>query len=236
MTGQEELAFLEGGGTIRRLLNLSCSMDGQAETVLKTFTIAQWESHLLELREKLLGRNIEGQFSCPDCSKPVKIDFDIAELKQTLKKDDVNDETKFGDELRLETLLAIEDDALKGKGALVLILSNMLKTSKAQSAKLLDKNLSKKTLQRLESFVSGLNLELVANCFECEKNVKVLFDVAEFLEYELNHNANSILDQVHQIASRYNWSEHSILELPRARRLAYLSRIDAIALPATFEI
>ena len=78
-------------------------------------------------------------------------------------------------------------------------------------------------------------MELLAECFECENEVKVLFDVTDFVEDELDQSARSILDQVHQIASQYNWSETAIMALPRKRRLAYLTRIEARTLQASHQ-
>ena len=234
LTGQEELAFLEGKGTLGRLMRLSCSLAGQTESALRKLTIAQWESHLLELRKNIVGRKVEGEFNCPNCDQKIEIDFDITELVENLQNEAEN--SSFSEpELLLETLIQIENENLTSQESVQLLLSKLLGISKSKSAKMLKSGLSTEIIERLETLISGHNMELLAECFECENEVKVLFDVTDFVEDELDQSARNILDQFHQIASQYNWSETAIMALPRKRRLAYLTRIEARTLQASHQ-
>ncbi len=65
-------------------------------------------------------------------------------------------------------------------------------------------------------------LAIQAACPECNANTEVNLDPYR----ALRNDGNQLLQDVHQIASHYHWSEADILELPRNRRLRYLELID----------
>ena len=51
------------------------------------------------------------------------------------------------------------------------------------------------------------------------------FDPAGFVWEEIRADALQLLDEVHQLASAYRWSERAILAMSATRRAAYLARI-----------
>ena len=70
----------------------------------------------------------------------------------------------------------------------------------------------------------GVPLNASAHCPKCESEVQVPFESLDWA----SRQTDSLLDQVHDIASTYHWPESEILNLPRHRRLSYLSRIDGL--------
>jgi hypothetical protein len=80
--------------------------------------------------------------------------------------------------------------------------------------------------QQLEAAIEDLSpevaLEVATSCPECGAALRIEID--PYLA--LSRPSSDILDEIHLIASQYHWSEAEILALPRARRQAYLARID----------
>jgi hypothetical protein len=62
-------------------------------------------------------------------------------------------------------------------------------------------------------------------CLECETSWKAPVDVAGALTIEIDAAADTLLDDVHELALAYHWSESAILALPPTRRRAYLERL-----------
>jgi hypothetical protein len=63
-------------------------------------------------------------------------------------------------------------------------------------------------------------------CPECGALVHAGVDLAGTWLDTLRRRTWKLLDDVHVLASRYHWSERDILDLPAARRLAYLSMCE----------
>lgn len=69
------------------------------------------------------------------------------------------------------------------------------------------------------------NLELRSQCPACGAEVATPFDLEATLLKLLVGRPARLLDDVHQLASAYHWSEAEILALPSHRRHEYLRRI-----------
>lgn len=75
----------------------------------------------------------------------------------------------------------------------------------------------------IAALMPGPPLEAAMPCPECGTENRVPLDMAGWLE----DFDSRPLDDVHDIARAYHWSEADILALPRSRRLEYLARIHA---------
>jgi len=76
--------------------------------------------------------------------------------------------------------------------------------------------------EALEAVAPGIVTRIQANCPECSASNEVELDPYRVLSL----NSDTLLREVHQLASHYHWSEAEILGLPRTRRLRYLELID----------
>jgi len=74
----------------------------------------------------------------------------------------------------------------------------------------------------IEAVSPEIALSVVTACPDCGAEVAVPVDPYRVLAQP----GDDILDEVHLLALNYHWSEEAILALPRARRQAYLARID----------
>lgn len=63
------------------------------------------------------------------------------------------------------------------------------------------------------------------NCPRCETAWDAPVDIARLIAADIAGAAGALLDEVHDLALAYHWSEAAILALPPARRHAYLARV-----------
>jgi len=62
-------------------------------------------------------------------------------------------------------------------------------------------------------------------CFKCEATWDAPVDIARVLATELEVAGETLMDDIHDLALSYHWSEESILALAPARRRGYLQRL-----------
>ena len=80
-------------------------------------------------------------------------------------------------------------------------------------------------LDRLDAMHEAAEVTLRLACPACDERQSVHFDIASFLWAEIRHAAEHLLDEVHELAWAYGWSEGAILAMGAARRQAYLERV-----------
>ena len=78
----------------------------------------------------------------------------------------------------------------------------------------------------LEAADPWADLSLAFQCPACERNATACFDITRYLWEEIEGHARQLLDDVHQLAQAYGWSEPEILALSETRRSAYLARVS----------
>ena len=74
----------------------------------------------------------------------------------------------------------------------------------------------------MEWLAPPLSGEINGQCPECGARVSFWFDVQSYVQRELYFDAEFLYEDVHQLATRYHWSEEKILSLPRQRRMQYV--------------
>jgi hypothetical protein len=62
-------------------------------------------------------------------------------------------------------------------------------------------------------------------CFSCEATWDAPIDIARTLAAEIESAADTLMDDIHDLALSYHWSEEAILALAPSRRRAYLQRL-----------
>ena len=77
----------------------------------------------------------------------------------------------------------------------------------------------------MEAIAPSLCNPLQGVCPECSAAVEVYFDPQQFSLQELRQQAIAIYEEVHLLATQYQWTEAAILKLPRDRRRQYAERI-----------
>jgi hypothetical protein len=89
----------------------------------------------------------------------------------------------------------------------------------------LPESLHDTALDRLDAMHEAAEVALSLDCPACDARQAVHLDIPSFLWAEIRHAAQRLLDEVHELAWAYGWSESAILAMSAARRQAYLNRV-----------
>jgi hypothetical protein len=71
----------------------------------------------------------------------------------------------------------------------------------------------------------GSDFYVPLTCFECAAVWDAPVDLGRVLATEIEAAADTLMDDIHDLALAYHWSEAAIVALPPARRRAYLQRL-----------
>jgi hypothetical protein len=223
LTGQDELDCTAGPGPTTRMVVLLSRLEAVAEP--RTLPLHEWESALLDLRAALRGPRVEAHVVCAACGAGAMLAFDTTALPR--------EETALpASPLPLHPLCAgdladLEATGLIGQEGLVFLLARAARCTAADAEAALSGAGAEALFAALETLAGGLGIELTTDCPSCGAAVAAPFDVAAFVDAEMQAHARRLLDEVHLIASTYHWAEEAILAMPVERRQAYLSRILA---------
>jgi hypothetical protein len=80
--------------------------------------------------------------------------------------------------------------------------------------------------QTLADEIYSLDWEIELACSECGRNFKRTLDIQAIFRQELQFCNDGLLEEVHQLAFYYHWSEADILNLTRGKRRLYLQYIQ----------
>lgn len=223
LTGQDELDCTAGPGPTTRLVALLSRLEAVTEP--RSLPLHGWESALLDLRAALLGPRVEVQVVCAACGAGAMLAFDTTALPREAMAVPASP-------LPLHPLCAgdladLEATGLMGQEGLVFLLARAARCTAADAEAALSGAGAEALSAALETLAGGLGIELTTDCPSCGAAVAAPFDVAAFVDAEMQARAQRLLDEVHLIASTYHWAEEAILAMPVERRQAYLARILA---------
>jgi hypothetical protein len=234
-TGEEDLLLLEGGGdlisTSMELVQRLAIPGGGAELDAATLTIADLEALLLELRRRVFGDVMATRGRCPEaeCAAPIDLSFRISDyLRGRAKRKPahvkpVESEPNWfqlrdsGVQFRLVTV----DDLAAAAASAHPEKELARRTIRSRSPGVIERS-HRRAERAMESLAPPLSGEIEGQCPECGASVRFWFDVQSYVQRELRYDAEFLFEDVHQLATRYHWSEEKILALPRQRRVQYV--------------
>jgi len=195
------------------------------------FTMGESGWHLLKLRELMFGPEITGLAHCPQCDCVVELDFNVAEVMagerasdQSLVLSDEGYEASFrlltlSD---LKTLQGATPESLQ-QSLLKRCVLNLKRDGEAMAAEELPEPFIRMLAERMAQADPQAEIGLQLECFECHHQWTGDFDVESFLWAEIQAWAGRTLNEIHQLAAAYGWSEQQILALSPLRRHIYLN-------------
>jgi hypothetical protein len=91
--------------------------------------------------------------------------------------------------------------------------------------------LDEQTLERIGEAIVGSDpqaeVDVSMTCAACGHDLTAVLDITEFFWRELTTTSVQLLDEVHQLAIGYGWSEEQVLRLPSRRRREYVERVTS---------
>ena len=240
LTADEVLQLWERGErlrpAVRTLTLLARARKGVPARVIEDMTIGESEMTLLALRTTTLGKDFRGIDSCPDCRTVVELAFDtdlLASVGTTGAPSSshrvVVDTDGWQVRFRLPTvgdLVAVteEADATRARARLLERCLEQAQTPQGARAGAgdLPPALQAQVAAAMSDADPAAQFTTAVACPDCGRVWQAGIDVAAFFWRELVVMARRLLREVHELASRYGWSEGEILRMSATRRHAYL--------------
>jgi hypothetical protein len=237
--GADELLLLERGGQGKRaalllIARLASVPEGESYN-WGNLTVMDFQALLLLLRRVAFGEMVRSQTACDagGCGARVEICFRISDYlahQNPRRPADVELAEEpgwfliktLGATFRLPT---VADVIAAGEGAAPITALNPSAREILTLRLMKPSNLPATAIRRVEAAMAVMAPDfrgkLHGTCPDCGRKILVYFDVEQFVLREFRDQAAFIYQDVHLLASRYQWAEHTILELPRNRRILY---------------
>jgi hypothetical protein len=212
---------------LRGIGMLSLALDEEDVSRLLTLPLPECNRLLLHLREISFGPLLEGFHLCPDCGEATEFSLPIAALRS--EPDDGNGMTETSwDEggVRYRLRQATPDD--------MLAVRNIADTEEAEKMLvhrcLLEGEMHENHAQlteRFEALHQGLEMTCALTCPACSRKGSFDLEIMHFLWKEVRAAALRLLEEIHELAWAYGWSEAVIARMSDTRRAAYLEMVRA---------
>jgi hypothetical protein len=171
-------------------------------------------ARLLELRELLFGRELEGTAACPECGEAVEYSLDGAQLPLAEKQPELEHALRAPTGADL-ALAALAPDV---EAARALLVERCIGPGLSPEA-------VADAVERLAAADPLGDAELALACPECRFEWSVRLDIGAWLWSELESWSRRTVLDVHALASAYGWTEAEVLALGLRREL-YLELVS----------
>ncbi len=188
------------------------------------------DKRLLSLRVKAFDSGFAGTVTCDLCKEKIEFNVDIGDfisLPGTVSTFQVPYQGRQYSFRPLSTrdLMAISNSG-QDSGSKDLVKILCLNDDPAKDLILERPELIERVNRALEEHQSISDIVLTSDCPECRHTMKSIFDIVHVLDADITHAAGLFLEDIHQLATAYGWTEDTIFSIPRARRNWYVKRIQ----------
>ena len=198
---------------------------------------------LLELRAMTLGRRMEGFAVCPECGAQLEFAVDAWELARSLRAQPARaNEEQAGFKMRpVNTLDLLAAAAAENEEEARSIL--LARTAGAEDAATRDAEIPESgspavhwlraqpesaaalLTDQFERINAEAEIRVQLECAGCGGRPLLDLDMMRFLPREIRAAARRLLEEIHELAGAYGWSEAAIAAMSGARRAAYLEML-----------
>ena len=188
--------------------------------------LGEINARLLELRAGWFGDRIEAHVDCAHCGQRLGLTVGIPDLLRPSSADGPRDVTVAQHRFRpptLRDLAAIARERDTRTAARQLLQRCRIETGGGAAA-IADEDM-RESEDALEAADPNADMAFAVRCEACGRSGTAQLDPGELLWDEIAASARSLLEDVHQLASAYGWSEAEILALTPHRRASYLAMV-----------
>jgi hypothetical protein len=193
-------------------------------------TIADRDRLLADALLAEIGTRIDSTVRCAACDQPFDIDFDLAALLGSLRRDAVDAPAtresgavyRLNDGRRFRLPCGVDEravSALEPEAAARALLRRCVVDEHGKD----DTAVLSEAMRVVAPLV---DVEVGATCAECGHEQTVRFDLQHYFLSAIVDGRRQRAREVHQIAMAYRWSLAEILSLPRARRRLHVELIE----------
>lgn len=217
----------------KALALLTSAMPDAGESDLAALPVGSRDAALLDLRERLFGTRFTGRTSCPACAEQIELMFDAGEVRRdapsqrafSMRIGDCDVELHLPSTRDLEAIESCDDLPSARAELFARCVESVHRGDELAAIDELPPEAIELAAARMSELDPQADVAFDVDCPACAHAWREPFDVVTFLWNELDAAARHLLQDVHQIALAYGWSEDAILALSPARRAAYLGML-----------
>lgn len=205
------------------------------EPDVAAITVPERDLALLELRQRSFGPTLAAFFVCPSCGERLEFTLPSATAAAALERAAHPEATLLHEGWSLRLRLANSADIAAAaaapdlEAARLLLLARCLKAEGREGDAVplatLPPTARAAALERLSVMHEAAELTVSLCCPSCGNPQSVLVDVPTFLWMEVRHAAQRLMEEVHELAWAYGWTEDAILAMSPRRRQAYIEMV-----------
>lgn len=209
----------------RSALLYACARPDQPIDMIADLRLGEINARLLELRAAWFGDQIDAHVDCEQCGQRLGLTIAVHELLRPMAGSQADEVTVAGVRYRPPSLrdLAAVTNERDGEAAAQRLLASCLLEGDGASA--LDAERLRQVEDALEEIDPDADFAFDVRCEGCGHSGTAQLDPGALLWDEVSARARALLEEVHQLACAYGWSEGDILALTSERRALYLSMV-----------
>lgn len=197
-------------------------------------TAGQRDADLLEMRERLFGPAIAATADCPKCGQTQEFEMLVEDVRATraLPAPELS-LTRDGYSVAFRLPVLADLTAIQGEGdessMRSALLGRCVLRAEAAGVALAPSQLPDAIIQAVSARMAEADpqgeIELSIECSSCNFAWIEWFDIVSFFWGEIHSWALRTLNEIHQLAAAYGWSENEVLSVSPHRRSFYLDLV-----------
>jgi hypothetical protein len=227
-------------GVDRALILLGAAGRDSPDNDPTQYSVGERDARLLTLREWTFGAEVSAVTRCPKCADALELNFRVDDLRAEgaerpspgtpapleLEDGDYSVKFRLPNSHDLRALQSASDVAVKAdEQILQRCLLEVTCRGESIAVEQLPETMVAAVSERMTEADPQADIELAVECYQCHHKWDEQFDINSFFWTEIHAWASRLLNEVHQLASAYGWSETEILGLSSLRRNLYLNLI-----------
>lgn len=199
-------------------------------------SLGERNAHLLGVRERLFGSELQAFSECLNCGAQVEFTLSAGALRIARPTEAPDTEFDFEaegyavrfrllDSLDLRAASVAPDVDAARKLLVERCVLHVRRDEKQVSVEELPETVIEHLATRLAECDPQAEVLLELACPACEAKRRILFDIVSFIYTELSVQARRLLHEVHTLARAYAWCEADILNMSARRRQYYLEML-----------
>lgn len=214
------------------LLAAGCGLE---EAEAAALGIPARDAALLALRQRSFGDILQAFAHCQTCDERLEFALAVADIARQLDAAGASATTLRHDGWSLQCRFATHADIASAAveadlaDARQVLLSRCIRAARADGQSVPLTDLPSEVLvaadEHLVAMHDAAELVITLTCPACEARQDAAVDLGTFLWAEARHASHRLLNDVHELAWAYGWSEGAILRMSQPRRAAYLAMV-----------
>ncbi|MCD4525961.1 hypothetical protein [Nocardioides sp. cx-173] len=183
------------------------------------------DAALLALRREVVGDRLTARAACPSCGEEASLELRVSELLEEMAGERQWVLEHDGRTLSVRALTSRDLAAALREGSAEAARRELVRAALGVAADAPDPDdgTSARVAASLVEHDRGAEVLLGCSCAACGTRWHDVLDVARFVTAELAHQGVRLMSEVVELARAFGWPEDAVLDLPDARRRAYLA-------------